>query len=66
VKELLEKLMDLPHATIIADVIVVLAVVAYLKGTVTFEEAVLAVSAGTAGAGVLGHARNGAGRGVKR
>jgi hypothetical protein len=62
---LLEKFWDLPRATIIADVVIVLVVVAYFKGTVSFEEAVIALGAGTAGAGVLGHARNGAGRGVK-
>jgi hypothetical protein len=63
---MLEKLMDLPHATIIADIVIVLVIVAYLQGTISFEEAILALGAGTAGAGVLGHARNGAGRGVKQ
>lgn len=64
--ELLEKLMDLPHATIIADVVVVLVIVAYLQGTITFEQAIIALGAGTTGAGFLGIARNGSGRGVKK
>lgn len=62
---LLEKFWNLPRATIIADVVIVLVVIAYLQGTISFEEAILALGAGTAGAGVLGHARNGSGRGVK-
>lgn len=57
---------DIPIATIQAVAGIVLAVIAYLNNDLTIYQAFVAVGANTAGAGVLGHARNGAGRGVKR
>lgn len=62
----LERLMNLPHATLLAYAAIILAVIGYLQGTLTLDQAFVASGVGTAGAGVLGVARNGSGRGVKR
>lgn len=56
---------DFPLATFLAIAAVVLSTIAYINGDISFFEALSASGIGTAGAGVLGHARNGAGRGVK-
>lgn len=61
-----EKILDLPHATLLSYIGIVVAVVGYLNGTLTLEAAFALASGGTAAAGLLGHARNGAGRGVKK
>lgn len=66
IDQLIEKFFDLPHATLLTYVAIALSVIGYLNGTLTLEQAFVASGVGTAGAGVLGVARNGAGRGVKR
>jgi hypothetical protein len=63
---IIEKVLDLPHATLLTYAAIVLALIGYLNGTLDLEQAFIASGIGTAGAGVLGHARNGAGRGVKK
>lgn len=55
-----------PIATLQAIAGIVLAVIAYLNNDLTIFQAFIAVGANTAGAGALGHARNGAGRGIKQ
>lgn len=57
---------DFPVATVgfIAGVIV--TVIAYINGDLTVFEALAAFGFSGVGAGAIGHARNGAGRGVKR
>lgn len=62
---LIAALDKLPLATIQAVVGYVVVLIAYLNGDLDVEAALVALGANTAGAGVLGHARNGAGRGVK-
>lgn len=57
---------DIPLATFQAVAGFVLAIVAYVNGDLSVLQAFAAVGANTAGAGVLGHARNGAGRGTRR
>lgn len=54
-----------PLASIQAVAGYVIVLIAYLNGDLGVEAALLALGANTAGAGVLGHARNGAGRGVR-
>lgn len=54
-----------PVATLQTIAGIVLAIVAYISKDIGIFEAFVAVGANTAGAGVLGQARNGAGRGVK-
>lgn len=56
---------NIPMATILGIAAVVLALAGYINGDLTIFEAITAAGIGNAGAGVLGHARNGAGRGVK-
>jgi hypothetical protein len=57
---------NVPVATLSFIAGVVVSFVAYLNGDLTVQEALVAVGAVGGGAGVIGHARNGAGRGVKR
>jgi len=57
---------DVPIATLQAIAGLVLAIIAYVSKDISITQAFFAVGANTAGAGVLGQARNGAGRGVKR
>lgn len=57
---------DVPIATIQVLAGIVLAVLAYINNDLTVFQAFVAVGANGVGAGVLGHARNGAGRGVRR
>lgn len=64
--KILEKILDLPHATLLAYVAIALSIIGYLNGTLTLEQAFVASGVGTAGAGALGIARNGSGRGLKR
>lgn len=64
--QLFEKFFDLPHATLLTYAAIVLSVIGYLNDTLTLEQAFVASGVGTAGAGVLGVARNGSGRGVKK
>lgn len=64
--KILEKLMDLPHATLLAYAAIILSVIGYLQGSLTLEQAFITSGVGTAGASGLGIARNGSGRGIKR
>lgn len=57
---------DIPIATLQTIAGLILAIIAYLNNDFSIFEAFVAVGANTAGAGALGVARNGAGRGVKR
>lgn len=57
---------DLPLATLISLAGIVGAVIALINGSLDYEQFMLAIGATTAGAGVLGHARNGAGRGLRK
>lgn len=64
--QIFERFLDLPHATLLTYAAIVLSVIGYLQGTLTLEQAFVASGIGTAGAGVLGVARNGSGRGLKK
>lgn len=57
---------DLPIATLISIASIILAVIAYVSGDLSIEEAFLAVGAATGGSGVLGVARAQSGKGVRR
>lgn len=57
---------DIPVATIQTIGGIVLATLAYVSNDLSIFQAFVAVGANTAGAGAIGFARNGAGRGVKR
>jgi len=57
---------DLPMATLVSIAAIVIVVIGYIDNDLTVEEALLAVGAATGGAGVLGHARNGANRGMRK
>lgn len=57
---------DLPIATLISIASIILAVIAYVNGDLSIEEAFLAVGAATGGSGVLGVARAQSGKGVRR
>ena len=65
-QKLIDTLDHVPLATLSFLVIAVLTVIAYLNGTVTYEQAVAAVSAGGVGTGVLGYARAQSGKGLKK
>lgn len=54
-----------PVATLQTIAGIALAVIAYVSKDISIFQAFVAVGANTAGAGLVGHARNGAGRGVK-
>lgn len=56
---------DLPIATLISIASIILAVIAYVSGDLSIEEAFLAVGAVTGGSGVLGVARAQSGKGVR-
>lgn len=56
---------NVPVATLQTIAGIVLAVIAYVSKDISIFQAFVAVGANTAGAGLVGHARNGAGRGVK-
>jgi hypothetical protein len=60
------KILDLPHATLLTYAAIALSLIGYLNGTLTLEQAFITSGVGTAGAGALGIARNGSGRGVKK
>ena len=57
---------DIPMATILAIASVVIVIIAYISNDLNVDEALVALGAALGGAGVLGHARNGANRGVRR
>jgi hypothetical protein len=57
---------DFPLATVQTLAGIVIAVAAYINHDISVAMALLAVGGNTAGAGLVGHARNGAGRGVRR
>lgn len=57
---------DLPLATLIAVAAIVGGIIALIGGDITFEQFLVGIGATTAGAGVLGEARNRAGKGVRR
>ncbi len=57
---------DLPIATLIAIAAIVGGIIALAGGDITFEQFLVGIGATTAGAGVLGEARNRAGKGVRR
>jgi hypothetical protein len=57
---------DIPVATLQTLAGIVLAIIAYISKDLTIFQAFAAVGINTAGAGVVGVARNGSGRGVKR
>lgn len=63
----MEELNDkLPLATIIALIGAIGALIALITGELTYLEFAAAVGITSGGAGLLGHARNGAGRGLRR
>jgi hypothetical protein len=57
---------NLPIATILSLVAVVVVVIGYIRNDLTLEEALVALGAATGGAGVLGVARAQSGKGVRR
>lgn len=63
---MLTKLLDLPHATLLTYVGIVCAVLGYLNGDLTLLQAFAAAGVTGIGAGQLGVARNGSGRGIKK
>lgn len=56
---------DIPMASLISVASIVIIVIAYISNDLSVGDALLALGASLGGAGVLGHARNGAGRGVR-
>ena len=57
---------DLPMATLISIAAIVLVVIGYINDDIGLQDALLALGGLIGGAGVLGVARNQAGRGVRR
>ena len=57
---------NLPIATILSLVAVVVVVIGYIRNDLTIGEALVALGAATGGAGVLGVARAQSGKGVRR
>lgn len=57
---------DLPLASVIAIAAIVGGIIALIDGSIDFEQFLVGIGATTAGAGVLGEARNRAGKGVRR
>lgn len=57
---------DVPLATFLSVAVLVVVVIGYLSNDLTLEETLLYFGVGTAGAGAIGHARNGAGRGMRK
>lgn len=57
---------DLPLATVTAIGGGVLALIGYLNGDLTIFQALAGWGITSAGGGAVGHARNGAGRGVRK
>ncbi len=55
----------IPLATVVALAGIVGAIIALANGSIDFEQFMVSIGAVTGGAGVLGHARNGAGRGTR-
>lgn len=56
---------DIPLASVSFVVGIVLTVIAYLNGTLSYDDAIKAVSALGVGTGVLGYARAKSGKGTK-
>lgn len=56
---------DIPLASIIAVAAVIGGLIALASGDINYQEFLIGIGATTAGAGVLGEARNRAGRGVR-
>jgi hypothetical protein len=56
---------EIPIATLQVIAGFIIAIIAYINHDLTVLQAFAAVGANGVGAGVLGHARNGAGRGVR-
>jgi hypothetical protein len=61
---MLSFLNNIPLASVIAVAAVIGGIIALANGSIDFQEFLVGIGATTAGAGVLGHARNGAGHGV--
>jgi hypothetical protein len=57
---------DIPMATLVAIAAIVLTIIAYINNDVGFQDALLALGGLLGGAGVLGVARNQAGRGIRK
>lgn len=57
---------DIPMASVLALASVVIIIIAYVSNDIDVDTALYMLGASLAGAGVLGHARNGAGRGVRK
>lgn len=57
---------NIPLASVIAIAAIVGGVIALIDGSIDFEQFLVGIGATTAGAGVLGEARNRAGKGVRR
>lgn len=56
---------NIPLASVIAIAAIVGGVIALIDGSIDFEQFLVGIGATTAGAGVLGEARNRAGKGVR-
>lgn len=56
---------NLPVATLIAIAAIIGGIVALAGGDITFDQFLVGIGASSAGAGVLGEARNRAGKGVR-
>jgi len=56
---------NLPVATLIAVAAIIGGIIALAGGDISFDEFLVGIGATTAGAGVLGEARNRAGKGVR-
>lgn len=57
---------DIPVATPTFFIVAALIIIAYISNDLTVFQALAAFGVNGLGAGAIGHARNGAGRGVKR
>jgi len=57
---------NLPLASLISVVSVIVIVIAYIRNDLSIEDALVSLGAATGGAGVLGIARAQSGKGVRR
>jgi hypothetical protein len=57
---------NIPLATVIALAAIVGGIIALISGSIDYQEFLIGIGVTTGGAGVLGEARNRAGRGLKR
>lgn len=55
----------IPMATVISLASIIIVIIGYISNDLTVEQALVAIGASLGGAGALGFARNGSGRGMR-